>query len=462
MDNRTWAERSATSSTAARFEPSAAEVVELTALSRGAPALGRGATSVLALVVAVLVAGIAWPPAARFLGLDQPAPGALPGQDPSAIGAEGAGQHLEPTPAGGAAAEASPGATIPGATARGWEWLPTPVDVPPFGETVTHLWGVADGFVAAVQLRAGDPRSVLLRSADGRDWVDAGLPVAGSLAGSVADGTLTLLLARSDQARPAWELLSTTDGVVWSAPDLVNGLLEGPGTVPFLAGGAFGWIAVVSPSSDGAAAHRLEARFSRDGRRWAAVADPGLEAGLEGRRVVDIAADGRRWVIVAAEPGEVLGTSTAVALVSDDGFAWTEHPIGTITGRPHDLASGVAGFVLVGTEERDGGEHPVSWLSGNGRPWLPYRHRGNHDRVPAGIDLVTATSHGYLAFNRLTGDAWLSTDGGEFVPFPALEPEAVDSIDAIASVGDVLLAGGRELGTPMTWTASLDAMLGRR
>jgi hypothetical protein len=354
-------------------------------------------------------------------------------------------------------------AATPGATARPWEWLPVALDVQPFAETVSHLWAVESGVVAAVQLRAGDPRSVLLASGDGRSWEDAGVPVAGAIMGSVVDGTLTLLVGSPDGAAPRWQLLSTTDGREWAGPDPVTGLGDGLGIVTFLAGGPAGWIAIVSGASpEASTAAAVDVRFSADGRRWAAVEDPGLRTGLEGRWVVDVAADERRWVIVATGPGEVLGTSVAVALVSEDGVSWTEHPIGTVGGRFRGVAAGVAGFVLVGGERRWSDEWPVSWLSGAGTAWLPYRHRSNHDRAPAAMDLVTATSHGYLAVNRRRGDAWLSTDGGDFVPFPALEPQAFESIDSIACIGDVLLAGGRELGGPMVWTASLDAMLGRR
>jgi hypothetical protein len=149
-----------------------------------------------------------------------------------------------------------------------------------------------------------------------------------------------------------------------------------------------------------------------------------------------------------------------LALTSDDRVRWSADLVSTGASSGRAIAAGVAGVAIVGTEDVQGDHRPRVWHSTDGVEWHRFAGEVLSGRAPAPMDLVTATTRGYLAMTAAAGDAWLSTDGGSWLDFPAFEGGTGNAVRSVATAGDIVVAAGRSgAGRPAFWRTSLSDLV---
>jgi hypothetical protein len=339
------------------------------------------------------------------------------------------------------------------------------------GATVENLWSLGDLFVAELETDEGPDGgpygpvlSVLMTSTDGLGWDRIDLPAREFIveAGTVEAGRLWILGYEGLAEDAPLQLWSTDDGT-WRHEADPEGLVERPERVTAFEYRstcetdadclAVGWVAAIAEAQPGA--DRLV--VSDDGRSWAA-SEPGEERELS---IIGIEYTRRGWIAAAVAPGES-GLGVTIVLRSDDRLTWSTNLVTTSRGGGRDIAAGVAGIAIVGTEENQGSRLPRVWLSSDGEGWLRVSGETAFGRAPAAMDHVTATAHGYLAMSGRTGDAWISTDGELWRNLSTFVSGPGDEVRVIASAGDVLLAAGRSTaGRPAFWAGRLSRLLGQ-
>jgi hypothetical protein len=365
------------------------------------------------------------------------------------------------TPAPVAAVDGS----IPIMTPGPWAWRRTEADENAPRASVERIWTVGDSFIADVRSVDGpdvNPASKLLMSTDGVSWKHIGPPASeGEVEAAVFGGGRLWVIGRSGPPYGSSRRLWSTDGRSWQLVGEPDGLTIGPGDVEALSllddcapdgeCDARGWVAAVRAS---AVAPNVSIRHSRDGLGWREVEIWPALSDVHG-----ITTHVDRWVIVATYPRAQPDIVETVGLVSDDRRRWTTEVISRIDGGGVALAAGVAGLVLVGAEQVGQDTMPRAWLSQSGDGWIPLAPTMAAGRVPDAMAFVSATERGYVALSRSSGDAWLSTNGEFWRDIPVFQPNPGDRVRALASIGDVVLAGGQSGdGIPTFWAGSLEAL----
>ncbi len=269
-------------------------------------------------------------------------------------------------------------------------------------------------------------------------WMVAGCGAAGSPATSSPSGS-------PSASGPAWE--------VGAAPGIVNDATSVDGAIV-----AVGSTAPTEASPIGVAA----AWTSLDGKTWDAAPVDGSAS-----RMMAVARGPRSFVAVGNDDAS---GNRPVVWTSDDGRSWTKVP-GSTAFEPaqgcastslEDVAAGPDGFVAVGVEWGDCGQHGSAWFSPDGSTWTraPSATGGNGTRV------IIATDAGYIAAGAADATAnegmraafWWSPDGRtwtlapDMVDFHGAEPAALAATaSGFLAIGSAIQAQGI---LPAQWRSS--------
>jgi hypothetical protein len=358
------------------------------------------------------------------------------------------------------------GTSDPTATPFPWAWTEFELRGYGRGSSVANVWALDGLFVIEVETDEGPDggpfgpvSSVLLASEDGTSWTDdrVDLPVPGfAIDVGAAGGGWLGVLGRPDgeTLRQTWV---TEDGT-WrrlagpSAPDLLEGRVD---ELVFTGCGARGnceaarWGALVGVEDS----HEWEELLlSSDGVDWAR---PELPLG-RGTSLTRLTLGDGTWYVVATHGGADGDLPITDLLSSTDLVTWRADRVAMTRGGGRAMAIGLAGPVVVGSSLGDAGLAPRAWLRSTDGEWFELEPPMLDARAPASMDFVVATPVGYVAMSASTGDAWHSPDGVTWQNRPAFHAEAGDTIRALATSGDVVIAGGRTAaGRPALWRTVL-------
>lgn len=349
----------------------------------------------------------------------------------------------------------------PGPSPFPWAWTEFELRGYGRGSSVANVWALDGLFVIEVETDEGPDggpfgpvSSVLLASEDGTTWTDdrVDLPVPGFVVdvGAVAGGWLAVLGRPDGEAsRQAWV---TRDGT-WTrlgdptARELLEGRVDelsftGCGSDGDCRGA--GWGAVVGVEGS----HEWEELLlSTGGIDWM---PPGLRFGAASLIRLTVA-DGI-WYAVVTHGGSDGDRPVTDLLTSSDLVTWSAQRVAMAGPGARSLAVGTAGPLVAGNVAQGAGVAPRAWVRSTGGAWFDVSPRMLPGRAPASMDFVIATSEGYLAMSASTGDAWRSADGVTWDNRPAFHAEPGDTVRAIATTGDVVVAGGRTAsGRPAIW-----------
>ncbi len=342
--------------------------------------------------------------------------------------------------------------------------------------TLNSVVATADGFVAAGTVSAGGAldRSLVLRSADGVDWVELpGAGLEGAFVNDVAVGPAGGLVAVGGSVDEAprsrfW----TFDGASWVAAEVETSAPAGQANVVITTGEGFvaAGVAFADAELDG---DQLPAVwFSADGAAWEERSPESFGAPNEADISALAESDGR--VIAGGLLSTVEGRSEAAVWVTDDLDDWRFVALPTDTegfAGVAGLARGGPGLVAVGFEQRTGTAGAM-WTSEDGTAWRRVPHDaglfGGDDQSHTRIQSVAAVPGGLVAVgSRLVGpDArkviWTSADGITWgradVAGPPLLDGATLAHDVAASAGVVVVVGaelsiGADVAVPAAWSA---------
>ncbi len=340
--------------------------------------------------------------------------------------------------------------------------------------TLTSVIAVPDGFVAAGTVSSGGEieRAVVLRSADGVDWVELpGTGLEGSFVNDVAVGRGGELVAVGGAVdRAPVPRFWTFDGSGWVAGAVDQSIPAAQANV--VVATASGFVAAGTGFTDvELSAQRPVVWVSADGTEWeerspgslsSPEADVSALAARDGRTVAGGLLSGRE------------GSSEAAVWVSDDLDAWRFVALPTDTDGFAGVAGltvGGPGWVAVGFEQRVGTAGAV-WTSTDGSSWSRVPHDaelfGGDDQSHTRIQAVTATPAGLVAVgSRLLGPdsrkiIWTSPDGAAWERLDVAGPPRLDGAtlahDVATAAGTVVMVGGElslglDAAVPAAWTS---------
>lgn len=327
--------------------------------------------------------------------------------------------------------------------------------------TIVDVWALDDGFVGLIwHDESAGAAPALVASADGTSWEVVAPPMEGHRPsnGVVVDGQLHVLgyTGPFDDAQWVAHTFSLDRG--WTALGPVEGIPVATHVIAMRQSDA-GWVAWMSvhDPAPGGSADRVvvEIRYSADGLHW--EAPPSLEfaperyyTGLEAHAGGFIVL---RYLDLVDGPGET------VALLSQDGRDWSEHPLGITSGGPRFVASSGGRLVAVGSREGDEAG-PAAWYSDGGSVWqraaMPEPLADSSQ-----LQVVIATPRGFVAVSADQAVPWFSVDGEEWRETKMFMSDIVRQPYAAAYRGDTLLVVGyEELGRPTAWVGSLSELAG--
>ncbi|RAY14233.1 hypothetical protein DPM19_14730 [Actinomadura craniellae] len=314
------------------------------------------------------------------------------------------------------------------------------------------LWlGSSDrGYTAAVDVGG---KAGLVRSTDGRTWVEAGVvPVTSHqpVPPLAASGDRTVFAARDLSGQDGNAVLAVYDA---QGHDTRIDLTKVAGVRGFdrsaVGIAAAGGRALVLGGSNGDAmawAAGADGEWKRTAAEGDALARPGLQ------RLSDAVSGGAGWLAVGHH-----GTSPRQPLVvtSADGNTWRAAD-GAAMFRPggggmstNGAAAGPAGYVIVGTD----GPSPAAWYSSDLKTWERGRAAGAADLGPGGwMQRAAAGPAGFVAaggYNDPRGGArpaaWTSTDGRTWTMtrLPLPQGAADGHLTHVEAKDNLLVALGR-------------------
>jgi hypothetical protein len=245
--------------------------------------------------------------------------------------------------------------------------------------------------------------------------------------GAVVEGELTAIGHVGDASRPARQIWTTTDGLVWAEIKQVDPMRFGfPGGYRDVAKGSAGWIAQAYEiiEAESGLGHVF---FSPDRRTWREVTLPSYA-------ITTIASDGPAFAYV----GVVIANTKqpTMSWTSMDGETWTSHPFPELPQYDSVMAIAGAGggFAVTGQHFVTDTEasQPLGWWSSDGTSWEPASFAGlpgpageaaPREIVESPVGLI-ATGNGDPLRNAL----WTSEDGKAWTQVAPLPDEGADDL----------------------------------